>query len=178
MRINLYCAGGGKYHRQERRHSEAISGRGKKDNICILRTTILGQLLILLLSLLIADCWFLLLSFADINIAERCKDQHQRRQLPGEDCDGDWQFLLILYQLNHSITDNFLSIMYQLNHSILFMLWYVRWPATPSPSSRPSPSSATSSKRSVFCNQTQYRVHIHPQFLPHFFHVCSCGLVG
>ena len=53
MRINLYCAGGGKYHRQERRHSEAISGRGKKDNICILRTTILGQLLTFVVIL----CW-------------------------------------------------------------------------------------------------------------------------
>ena len=75
-RINLYSAGGGKYHRQERRHSEAISGRGKKDNIS-LKTTILGQFLIFVVIL------------ADINIAERCKDQHQRWQLPREDCDGD-----------------------------------------------------------------------------------------
>ena len=158
MRINLYCAGGGKYHRQERRHSEAISGRGKKDNICILRTTILGQLLIFVVIL----CWH----------------QHRRAVQRSTSATaaarrGLWRwltiFLLIVYQLNHSITDNFLSIMYELKHSILFMLWYVRWPATPSPSSRPSPSSATSSKRSVFCNQTQYRVHIHPQFLPHFF---------
>ena len=105
VRINLYSAGGGKYHRQERRHSEAISGRGKKDNIS-LKTTILGQLLISLLSLLTSTTQ----SGAKINISDG--------SCPERIVTVSDNLISIIYQLN----DNLISIMYQLNHSILFIL--------------------------------------------------------
>ena len=107
MRINLYSAGGGKYHRQERRHSEAISGRGKKDNIS-LKTTVLG--------------WF---------CCYPCWHQHRRAvqrstSATGAAQRGLWRWLKILYQLYINSIILSLTIFYQLyiNSSILFCLYY------------------------------------------------------